>query len=456
MSKSISAAHCLLAAFCLLAPLPSAAQPGLTLDEAVALALQSNPDLAADASGVEAARAEHRAARAGYLPRVDLEHSYLAGDNPVFVFSTLLGQERFTEANFALPSLNAPSPEDNWQSRATIRQPLWDFGRTRVHREMAAVGVGKADRSHEEHRLRVVLDVIDAYYGATLAREALETARLALRSAESIEAQARARVDEGVAVEADLLRSRAYRSAVEQREIQASGALESTLARLNRLMGRPLGDPVGVTADLAPFEIELPREAALVEEQKRRRPDYAVLMAELREAELAVEARRKEFLPMLAGQGVLEMNNPSLDAFGDHNWSAGVTLSWNLSAGIADAAKLDAARHRLEQKRRQAAAMESAMALELRTALVAYRAAREQVAAARAAETESAEGLRILENRYEAGLATMTDLLSAEAARSSARTLLLEAVYRQRLGYARIEHAAGTLGPATLATLATR
>ena len=79
--------------------------------------------------------------------------------------------------------------------------------------------------------------------------------------------------------------------------------------------------------------------------------------------------------------------------------------------------------------------------------MIRYRTAEQQVVAAQAAEAQSEEGLRILRNRYDAGLATMTDLLSAETARSSARTNLAEAIYRQRLSYAQIEYAAGILSP---------
>ena len=93
--------------------------------------------------------------------------------------------------------------------------------------------------------------------------------------------------------------------------------------------------------------------------------------------------------------------------------------------------------------------MESAMALEIRRALIRQRAAEKQVQAALSAEGQSEEGLRILENRYEAGLATMTDLLSAEAARSGARTRLAEAVYRYRVSCAEVEYAAGTLAPSS-------
>jgi outer membrane protein TolC len=91
--------------------------------------------------------------------------------------------------------------------------------------------------------------------------------------------------------------------------------------------------------------------------------------------------------------------------------------------------------------------MESAMAMEIHKACVQYRSAEQQVIAAQAAEAQSEESLRILRNRYDAGLATMTDLLSAESARSSARTVLAEAIYKQRIGYAQVEYSAGILSP---------
>ncbi len=436
-----------LAALFLLWAMPVAAQERLALSDAVARAMEHNPELAADAPGQQAARLEFKAAKAGYLPRLDFEQSYQAGNNPVFVFGTLLSQQRFTADNFSLPSLNSPSALDNLQTKATLQQTIWDFGRTRDQRDQARLGAQTADLSHEEHKRQVLLEVFSGYYSASLANAALETAHMALKSAESIEARAKARVDSGLAVEADLLRSRVYLSYAKQQEIQAQGQLETARAHLNRLMGDPLNKATGETAPLVSTRIVLPSEEALLAEQKKKRPDYQSLLTELGQAEIAVRSSKKEFLPIIAGYGTWEADNPSLNEYGGNNWAAGISLRWNLFAGGADAARLDAARQRLEQKRLQVSSMESAMALEIRRALIQYRAAEQLVLAAQAAEAQSEEGLRILKNRYDAGLATMTDLLSAEVARSSARTNLAEAVFRHRLSYAQVEYAAGVLSP---------
>jgi outer membrane protein TolC len=212
-------------------------------------------------------------------------------------------------------------------------------------------------------------------------------------------------------------------------------------------MGLPLSHSIGETAPLVPAGITLPPEEVLISEQKQHRPDYQNLLAEQHQTELAVHSRQKEFLPVVTGYGTWEADNASFSEYGGNNWAAGISLRWNLFAGGSDAAQLDAARKRLEQKRRQISAMESTMAFEIRRAIVQYHTAEQQVKAAQAAEAQSDEGLRILKNRYDAGLATMTDLLSAEAMRSNARTNLSEAIYRHRLSYAQVEFAAGILAP---------
>jgi outer membrane protein len=423
------------------------AQERLTLSAALARALQNNPDLAVDAPGQQAAELEFKAARAGYLPRLDFEQSYLAGNNPVFVFSTLLTQNRFTADNFALPELNSPSALDNLQTRVTAQQTLWDFGRTRDVRRQAELGMHIADRSHEEHQRQILLEVYRGYFAVSLARSAVSAAAIALRSAEAIESQAKARVDSGLAVEADLLRSRVYLASARQQAIQAQGQLESSQANLNRLMGAPLNSPIGETASLAPQALSLPSEEDLLAEYRQRRPDYQNLVSEQKQAEIAVGAQQKAFLPVIAGYGTWEADNPSLASSGDNNWSAGITLQWNLFAGGKDSARLKASKKRLEQKQRQVSAMDSAMALQIHNALIQQRTAEQQVQAAQTAEAQSEEGLRILKNRYDAGLATMTDLLSAEAARGGARINLAEAIYRYRLSCAQTEYSAGILSP---------
>ncbi len=429
----------------LLAAAGVAAQEKLTLEQAARKALEHNPDLAMDAPARQAAAAELAASRSGYLPRLDVEQSVLGGNNPVYVFGTLLTQRQFSAADFALPALNTPDPLQNLQTRVGAQQNVWDFGRTRQRVQAARIGVELADLGHEEHLRQTLLAVVESYYGVSLAHESVAAAQAALQSADALIQQSRARVDSGLAVEADLLRSQVYLATARQQEIQARGQEDLARAALNRLMGDPLDHPFGETVPLVVVSEPAPTEASLVATLRKQRPDYQRLEAEVRQAELDVRGRKTQFLPTLSAFATWEADNPSVTEAGGSNWVAGLSLRWNIYAGGGDSAQLKAARYRFEQKQLQLTAMESAMALEVHQAVVQRQSADRQVAAMQAAEEQSTESLRILRNRYEAGLATMTDLLSAETARSAARSALAEAIYRQRLSFAQLEYAAGVL-----------
>jgi outer membrane protein len=432
-------------------PCAASAEGSLTLAEAVARAMANNPDLAVDAPARDAVQSELEASRADYWPSVDFEQSYTGSNNPVFVFGTLLSQRRFTAANFSLPSLNNPDPIDNLQTRVQTQQTIFDFGRTRRRSQTALIALEATDRKHNDNVRRVLFMVIDAYYSVSAASETLAASQVALQSAEAIVNQARSRVEIGLAVEADLLRSQVFFAPARQREVQARGQLDVARALLNRLMGDPLDASAVRTATLTPVAGPLPNEGALRAEQRQRRPDYQRMLAELRQAELAVESRKAELLPTLRAFGAWEADNPSLTSAGGNNWTAGLSLRWNLSTGGKDAQLLESARFRLEQKRKELAALESAMALELHRALVDYRSAEQEVEVSRTSESQSQESLRILRNRYDTGLATVTDVLSAETARAAARTALAEALYRHRVSLAQVEFAAGTLNPTSAA-----
>src|SRR5688500_13619458 len=83
------------------------------------------------AAGDEAV-ARVRSARAGYWPRLDVSEGVQRGDQPVFVFSSLLAQRRFTAANFAIDELNHPSAVTNVRTTVAAEQALFDGGLTRL------------------------------------------------------------------------------------------------------------------------------------------------------------------------------------------------------------------------------------------------------------------------------------------------------------------------------------
>jgi outer membrane protein TolC len=83
--------------------------------------------------------------------------------------------------------------------------------------------------------------------------------------------------------------------------------------------------------------------------------------------------------------------------------------------------------------------------LERKRAQAQFEAAQERVRVSEAAGAEAEESLRIVKNRYEAGLARVDEVLRAETALLEARMRRLAAVYEQRMGAVAVELAAGAL-----------
>ena len=171
--------HRTLTLFFLAAPL--AAQEALTLRQAVDLALRSNPLVAAADAGEKEAEARIHQARSGYLPRLQFSESLQRGNNPVFVFSSLLTQHQFSQGNFALGPLNRPDAMSNYQSRLTVEQVLFDSRQTsrgvEVARFTRQIASEDTRRSHSD----VILSVLRTYFGVQLAEKNLEVARQSRR-----------------------------------------------------------------------------------------------------------------------------------------------------------------------------------------------------------------------------------------------------------------------------------
>ena len=123
------------------------AQTPLTLTEAIARARAHNPDAGSTAAAEREAEERIKQSRAGYLPRVDVAESWQRGNQPVFVFSSLLSQRQFTAADFALEALNHPDAVDNFRSTVMVEQSLFD-AQTRANVAAAGIGILRSGTSN--------------------------------------------------------------------------------------------------------------------------------------------------------------------------------------------------------------------------------------------------------------------------------------------------------------------
>jgi outer membrane protein TolC len=377
---------------------------------------------------------------------LQFSESVRRGNNPVFVFSSLLTQHQFSEANFATGSLNRPDAMNNYRSQFTVEQVVFDARQTsrsveaaRFTRQMA----GEATRrSHSE----ITLNVLRAYFGVTLAEKNLEVARQSVDSARADVRRAESIYQSGRSTQADVLAVRVHLVAMQEQQIRASNELAVARATLN--------DELGVSLDRT-FELVTPLDSS-VGAPEGTLEEYCRLAAErrpeMRQAELAQRLAGTEqqiagaaYWPQVAFQATLEADTQNILSKGGANWLTAVTLHWNLWNGGETKARVEQARFaqaRADALRKRA---DSAVHLEVVKAYLGLSAAAQRVEVASAAAGEAEEAHRIIQNRHQSGLTTVTELLRSETALAAARTRRLEAVYDHRIAAAALEHAAGKL-----------
>jgi adhesin transport system outer membrane protein len=150
-------------------------------------------------------------------------------------------------------------------------------------------------------------------------------------------------------------------------------------------------------------------------------------------------------LPQVSFRGAFEADRQRFVDRGGANWLAAVTLRWNLFNGSADKARIAETTHLVKRAESDEQRTDSAIRLQVRRAYAALRAAQQRIEVAKASIAEADESLRITQNRYEAGMGNVTDLLRTETAVLESRTRYLAAIHDQRIAATMLELAAGRL-----------
>jgi outer membrane protein len=401
-------------------------------------AVTAQPSLAAARARVRAADARIPQARSARQPNVSYQEMFQIGNNPVYVFSSLLTQRQFTAADFAIDRLVRPDAVRNFQSMVSAEQVLWDAGA--IQSGIRSAEIGKAMSQEEERAItmRTIAQVARAYHGITLAERNQALATEALAASQADGERARTLRDAGMATDADLLAVQVQIANLKQRLIQATAEVEVARAALNQSMGRPLDTGARLTTALT--AAAAPDAPAALD-----RPELRLAGLARESAEAKQKQAHSGLLPQVFVRGAIEADRKDFLVNGGGNWMLMAGMRWNLfDGGRGKAAQLEA-RSLAESAAAEQRQARSGIELEIRQAQAHFRAATERMAVGESAVKQAEETLRIVRNRYSAGLSTITEVLRSQTALVEARTQQLAATYDQRMAAIQTQLAAGVL-----------
>jgi outer membrane protein TolC len=430
--------------FCL-AGLGAAAQEPLTLLQAINQALGQNPEAAIAQAGNQDAKAAATMARTALLPQVGFTEDISRGDDPVYVFGSKLRQHQFTVADFAVYALNRPQPIGNFSSRFAGSWTAFDSFKTQREIRRAELFKASATSSARAVDQQIVFRVVGAYQSVLYARREIDVAQHEQETAAALLSSVDDHVKAGLAVESDRMSALVNAAARKEELIAAQGDLDLAWAQLSEAMGATELK----ASELQPLEPHAFPQLALEEEiatAERARPDLMALGQAQSAQASAVGAARSDFGPRVNAYGNWEEDRGSLGNSGGNNWVAGVQISVDiLPVGKrAQLARETAAKQKIDA---QVAASQMHLRFEVSQAHIHRQTAALSLETARAAMDQAAESLRILKNRYGAGLATITDLLRAEDAERQSQSNYWRAVYGNVMAYTELLYATGMLTP---------
>lgn len=424
-----------------LLPLLSASAEPLALKEAVQQALHKNPSMEAAAARIQAAGSRVEQAKSGRLPQLHLNENFMSGNNPVYVFGALLTQKQFGVENFNIQSLNSPAPLNNFQTQAVADQLVYDFGALKNQVKAAELGQKISEQERRGAELALIAGVARSYYSVTLASQALDVAREALKAAEADQNRSRNLLAAGMATDADVLSISVHAAAMREQVIRRQADLEVARAALNDALGLPLDTPHDLSSPLVP--VEAAKGGA--EQAVQSRPELLGMRLAKEVANAQAAGARAAYWPQFGLRGVFETDAQQFVNKGGGNWMVMASMKWVLFDGkrtreaVSEAGHLAAAAAASERQ------YDSAIRLQVLKAQSDFHAATERIRVTEASIAEAEESLRIVRNRYSSGMANVTDLLRSQSALLDARTRRLAAVYDQRVAAVAVEQAAGIL-----------
>jgi outer membrane protein len=428
--NALSVATLLFATLC--AALPASAQQPLSLADAITRAKAHNPD-ARSAAAVEREAAERVAqARGGYFPKVDVAESWQRGDHPAFVFGSLLAQRQFTAAGFALDALNRPAATDNFRTALSVEQSLVDrvtaanVRAASIQRDLAVTGRQLVDQD-------LTSQVTEAFGRVLVAAATVRSTSAMVETARTDREVASSRRDAGRVTDADVLQLDVYLAQTLARQLQAASDERVARARLNQLMGEALNTMFSLDSTSSVLAIDVTNAVALEEEALKNRPEVALAMQQERLAAATVDSARAAFLPQVAAQGAWELNGGAWNARSS-SWVAGAVARINLFHGFVDKARLAEAHEQATRRAVEKGKAETMVRLDVQVAIARLEAAQASETVGRAAADRARESRRIVQDRYESGLADASALLrsadaveQAEAQQIAARVNVLTA-----------------------------
>ncbi|MDB6150767.1 MAG: Outer rane efflux protein [Chthoniobacter sp.] len=444
----------------------------LTLDRAVAIALQQNPEILRQLQEIERTRGQVIEIRAQALPRVGLTGNFTqqdrrllqggggtngtsGGTNVIIVPPTTgtggtgtggtgtggtTGGGETPDFSDLISSLGGDTggsrsgPSDkSYRVALEASQVLYAGGQVR-----AAINIARFTQDSTIYQLRDVIDSIIArtrqqFYNVLLTRALIKVQEESIQLLSDQLKDQQNRFEAGTVPRFNVLRAEVELANARPELIRARNSYLIAQLELGKTLGLEAGPgarpSLNAVGELVVAERPLGLNNALALARERR-PFLKVQRQTILIQKEQIKVALAGYKPRLEANGGYEIRNSSVTDELDQTidgWFYGITGTWNIFDGFETYGRVKQARAQLESARINYDDSVQQVDLEVQQAYANLLTARETIRSQQKNVEQALEALRLASERLAAGAGTQLDVLDARVALTQARTTELQA-----------------------------
>ncbi|MGF1563510.1 MAG: TolC family outer membrane protein, partial [Geminicoccaceae bacterium] len=393
----------MVSAFALLATAGGAGTvQGATLEEAIAAALVSNPDVGVVRADRRAVQQELRQARALWLPSVDVT----AATGPEYTDNEFRNEDLMT-----------------WESRIALRQLLFDGFATQAEVDRQLARVDSSARRVRESSEAVALDAVEAYLDVIRQQAIVREAQINIDNHSRILGFTRDLANQGRGGISDVRQVESRLATAQATFAQANGDLADAKARFQRVVGIPIGETEIPEPPEGALPLDAEQAAALAREAS---PTVEILRSDLDVARANLRASRSGYYPEFTAEVGASANHNIDGVRGrDNDAQALLRMNYNLFRGGGDVAREREAFARVEEAKFALEQAQRDSEEQARLAFNALTTASNETVALRDGVTASRRTRDAYREEFQLGQRRLLDLLTAENELFLSRTNLV-------------------------------
>ncbi len=394
----------------------------LTLDEAVATAIENHPQIAEARENLLGAEARTVQALANYYPQISFVADWSRGETFVAAQESI----RLLETNTA---------------GLYLKQTIYDFGRT-----SGTVAATRGNREAAEKALTITrqdltLRVRNAYYLLLATEKQVIAVKETVKSRQEIFRQAQEFYSQGIRAKVDVARSEATLFAAKTSLIRAENNREIARLELANAMGiasigeRSLVEPSSVL-------LPLPEKSLSQQHAQHNRAELQQFAALRTAASGNLKSAKSSFLPILSGvasAGYAERDFPPQG----NVWGVGLNLTMPLFSGFSSIQQVREAIANINSIEARQNNLKLQISKEVESAWLGGNEAAARIVSSQKEVAAANESKSLAEGRYLEGVGSIIEVTDAQSQALDARTANIQATYDYYIALARLDRAVG-------------